>query len=64
MTTKKYNVIRSNIMTYIDDQNREHPIWTYKANEDCIKALLIVARDILTSKEYKRLFTECIQPRL
>ena len=52
MTEKTYGIIKTNIMTYINDQNSKTPIRSYKANSDCIKALLGVAHDLLTHDEF------------
>ena len=51
----------SEIRVYLEDQDRKVPARSYKANSDCIKALLDVACRILPREEFQSLYNECME---
>ena len=61
MTKTTYDIIKSELRVYLEDQNRKVPSRSYKGNSDIIKALLDVAGRLLTTEEFRRLYAECIE---
>jgi len=61
MAKTTYDIIMSEIRVYLEDQDRKVPARSYKANSDCIKALLDVACRILPREEFQSLYNECME---
>ncbi len=61
MTKTTYDIIKSELRVYLEDQNKKVPSRSYKGNSDCIKAILDVACRLLTTEEFHRLYAECIE---